>query len=67
MYNNVQYRDYYLRQLTSNKEKIDKLIEKKKEDGNIDETGLLKIEEQRFMFPLFDDAFGYNERFRSPW
>lgn len=67
MYNNTQYRDYYLRQLTKNKDKIDKLIAEKKEAGNVDDAEMLKIEEQRFLSPLFDDMFGFNERFKSPW
>lgn len=67
MYNNTQYRESYIRQLTENKKKVDELIAEKRKNGPIDQTELLKLKEQRYFTPLFDDAFGYNEWFRSPW
>lgn len=67
MYNNTQYRDIYIRQLTANKNKVDELVAEKRKNGHIDQTELLKLKEQRYLTPLFDDVFGYNERFRSPW
>ena len=67
MYQNSQYNDVYRRQLEQYKEKIDKLLADKGEEGVLDETERLKLEEQRFLAPLFDMAFGSFERFKNPW
>ena len=67
MFNNNQYNDVYRRQLQDSKEKIDKILAEKEKDGKLDNVERLKLEQQRFLAPLFDMTFGYNERFRSPW
>ena len=67
MVNNYQYNEAYLRSLKESKEKIDKTISDKNKDGELDELERLKLEQQRFLAPLFDMTFGYNERFKSPW
>ena len=67
MFNNNQYNDVYRRQLQDSKEKIDKILAEKEKDGKLDDVERLKLEQQRFLAPLFDMTFGYNERFRSPW
>ena len=67
MFNNNQYNDVYRRQLQDSKEKIDKILAEKEKDGKSDDVERLKLEQQRFLAPLFDMTFGYNERFRSPW
>lgn len=67
MYNNNQYNDVYRRQLQDAKDKIDEILKKKTEEGKLDDVERLKLEQQRFLAPLFDLTFGYNERFRNPW
>ena len=67
MFNNNQYNDVYRRQLQDSKEKIDKILAEKEKDGKLDDVERLKLEQQRFLAPLFDMTFVYNERFRSPW
>ena len=67
MYNNLQYNDVYRLELQDSKEKLEKLIAEKIKDGTLDEVERLKLEQQRFLSPLFDITFGYNERFRNPW
>ena len=67
MYNNNQYNDVYLRQLQDTKDKIDEILKKKNEEGKLDDVERLKLEQQRFIAPLFDLTFGCNERFRNPW
>lgn len=67
MFNNFQYNDVYRLQLEDSKEKIDKLIDEKSKDGKLDKVERLKLEQQRFLSPLFDMTFGFNERFKNPW
>ena len=67
MVNNLQYNDAYLQSLEDSKKKIDKLLSEKQKDGTLCEEERLKLEQERFLAPLFDMTFGYNERFRSPW
>ena len=67
MYNNDQYNDVYLRQLQDTKDKIEEILKKKNEEGKLDDVERLKLEQQRFLAPLFDLTLGCNERFRNPW
>ena len=67
MYNNFQYRDYYIKNIKEAIKPINEEIKKEKMKPNSDSHKLLKLEESKLMAGLFTDAFGYNERFRNPW
>ena len=67
MFNNFQYSDIYLHQLQESKSKIDKIITEKMEDGDMDNVERLKLEQQRFLAPLFDMSFSWFGQYRNPW
>lgn len=67
MYSNAQYLETCLKQITAENKKIDDVIAEKKKKGELTNDELMKLNQQRFLAPLFDGTFGSFERFRSPW
>ena len=66
MRNNFQYNDYYKRLLTNTNKKIDKIIKEKRQEG-VSEYEIAKLQQQRFLAPLFDMNYMYSGRFNNPW
>ena len=67
MYNNFQYRDYYISNLKKALKPIDEEIKEEESKINPDNQKINKLKESQILAGLFSDAFGYNERFRNPW
>ena len=66
MRNNFQYNDHYKQVLTNTNKKIDKIIKEKRQEG-VSEYEIAKLQQQRFLAPLFDMNYIYQGRFGNPW
>lgn len=67
MFNNQQYKDYYLQNLKRAIKPIDDEINKEKHSNTPNSYKIAKLEESKLLAGLFSDAFGTNERFGNPW